>query len=127
VYTDIDRWPEWTASVADARLEPPGSLALGSTAEIKQPRFPRVRWTVTDLDAGRSWRWANRSAGAHTMAGHGLTPLTDGRTRVDLWIDQRGVLGRPIGWLARRTSRRYLRMEADGLQHRSTGSNDPHI
>jgi len=119
VYTDVDRWPEWTASVADAHLEPPGSLAIGSRASIKQPRFPRVLWTVTDLDHEGSWRWANRSRGTHTVAGHQLTPLGDGCTRVDLWIDQRGVLGRPIGWLARRTTRRYLRMEAEGLQHRS--------
>jgi uncharacterized membrane protein len=119
VYTDVDRWPEWTASVTTARVDPPGPLAIGSRATIKQPRFPRVTWTVTELEPETVWIWANRSPGAATSAGHRLTALDDGRTRIDLWVDQRGVLGRPIGWLARRTTRRYLRMEAEGLRNRS--------
>jgi hypothetical protein len=119
VYTDVDKWPQWTASVSDAHADPPGPLVIGSTASIKQPRFPRVLWTVTQLHHERSWTWANRSPGALTIAGHQLTPLEDGRTRVDLWIDQRGVLGRPIGRIARRTTRRYLRMEAEGLKRTS--------
>ena len=48
VYTDIEHWSEWTASVTTARLDPNGPLALGSRASIKQPRFPQVTWTVTD-------------------------------------------------------------------------------
>jgi hypothetical protein len=116
VYTDVDKWSQWTASVSDAHVDPPGPLTIGSTASIKQPRFPRVVWTVTEVEHERWWSWANRAPGARTVAAHQLTPLDDGRTRVDLWIDQRGVLGRPIGWIARRTTRRYLRMEAEGLK-----------
>lgn len=119
VYSDVARWPEWTASVTTADVDPPGPLAMASRAIIKQPTFPRVLWTVIELEPGCSWTWANHAPGAHTVAGHRLTPLDDGRTRVDLWIDQRGVMGRPIGWLVRRTTRRYLRMEAEGLRRRS--------
>ena len=81
VYTDIEHWSEWTASVTTARLDPSGPLALGSRASIKQPRFPQVTWTVTDIEPERSWRWANHSVGAHTTADHRLTPLDDGRTQ----------------------------------------------
>ena len=119
VYTDIARWPEWTASVSSAELDPPGPLAVGSKASIKQPRLPRVDWTVTRLEPDRSWVWENNARGAKTVAAHVLTPLADGRTRVDLSIDQRGVIGRPIGWLVRRLTRRYLRYEAEGLRRRS--------
>ena len=119
VYTDVARWPEWTASVTTAEVSPEPPLAVGHRATIKQPRFPRVAWTVTRLEPGRSWEWANRSLGANTTADHRLTPVDGGLTRVDLSIDQRGVVGRPIGWLARRTTRRYLRMEAEGLKRRS--------
>jgi len=125
VYSDIEHWPEWTASVTTARLEPSGPLALGSRASIKQPRFPRVTWTVTELEPQRSWRWASHSVGAHTSADHRLTPLEGGRTRVDLSIDQRGALGRPIGWLVKHITRRYLRMEAEGLQARSESMAHP--
>ena len=125
VYSDIEQWPGWTASVTTARLDPRGPLAIGSRASIKQPRFPRVTWTVTALEPQRSWQWANHSVGAHTTADHRLTPLDSGSTKVDLSIDQRGVLGRPIGWLVKRTTRRYLRMEAEGLRARSESITDP--
>ncbi len=125
IYSDIEHWPEWTASVTTARLDPSGPLALGRRASIKQPRLPKVTWTVTDIDPERSWQWANHMVGAHTKADHRLTPLHGGRTRVDLSIDQRGVVGRPIGWLVRRTTRRYLEMEAEGLRARSESMANP--
>jgi len=125
VYSDIEYWPDWTASVTTAHLDPRGPLALGSRASIKQPRFPRVTWTVTAIEPERSWQWANHSIGAHTTADHRLTQLDGGRTRVDLSIDQRGVLGRPIGWVVKRTTRRYLRMEAEGLRDRSQSKMGP--
>ena len=125
VYSDIERWPDWTASVTTAHLDPRGPLALGSRASIKQPRFPHVTWTVTHIEPERSWQWANHSIGAHTTADHRLTQLDLGRTRVDLSIDQRGVLGRPIGWVVKRTTRRYLRMEAEGLRNRSQSTTGP--
>lgn len=125
VYTDIDHWSEWTASVTTAHLDPSGPLAHDSRATIKQPRFPRVTWTVTDIEPQRCWRWANHSIGAHTTADHRLTQLDGGRTQVDLSIDQRGVLGRPIGWLVKPITRRYLRMEAEGLRGRSEAHHGP--
>ena len=61
----------------------------------------------------------DQSPGASTVAAHSLRALDDGRTHVELWIDQRGVVGRAIGVLVRRMTRRYLRMEAEGLKRRS--------
>lgn len=119
VYTDIERWAEWTASVTSAHLDPTGPLNLASRASIKQPRLPRVVWTVTVLEPNRSWTWKNESPGALTLAHHTLTETADGQTHVDLSIDQRGVIGRPIGWALKRLSRRYLRLEAEGLRRRS--------
>lgn len=119
VYTDVERWALWTASVTTARVHPSGPLQLGSTAAIKQPRLPRVVWTVTELEPGRSWAWQNRSPGADTVAWHTITPIPDGGVHVALSIDQRGVVGRPIGWLLRPLTRRYLRLEAEGLHRRS--------
>ena len=119
VYTDIERWPEWTASVTSAHLDPADPLGLGTRASIKQPRLPLVVWTVTVLEPNRSWTWQNRTPGTITLAHHRLAAGPDGRTHVDLSIDQRGVVGRPIGWLLKRLSRRYLRLEAEGLRRRS--------
>ena len=124
VYTDVERWPEWTASVTSAQLDPPGPLSIGTRARIKQPRFLPVTWIVTELQAGHSWTWANRSPGATTIAHHVLTTIAEGRVHVQLSIEQRGVLGRPVGWVVRRLTRKYLRLEAEGLRRRSEASPD---
>jgi len=122
VYSDVEHWPDWTASVTTVELSPSGPLAVGSRATIKQPRLPKVEWTVTALDAGREWVWENKAPGAVSVAAHSVRALDDGRTHVELWIDQRGVVGRAIGVLARRMTRRYLRMEAEGLKRRAESS-----
>ena len=119
VYSDVEHWPDMTASVTSVSLEPSGPLAVGSRATIKQPRLPKVEWTVTTLDAGREWVWENRSPGAVAVAAHSVRAVDDGRTHVELWIDQRGLIGRAVGVIARRLTRRYLRLEAEGLKRRS--------
>jgi uncharacterized membrane protein len=119
VYSDVEHWPDWTASVTTVQLAPGGALAIGSRATIKQPRLPKVEWTVTALDPGREWVWQNKAPGAVSVAAHSVRALDDGRTHVELWIDQRGVVGRAIGVIARRMTRRYLRMEAEGLKRTS--------
>lgn len=119
VYSDVAHWHEWTASVTSVELSPSGPLAVGGRARIKQTRLPKVEWTVTALDPGREWVWENTSPGARSVAAHSVRALDDGRTHVELWIDQRGAIGRAIGVLARRMTRRYLRMEAEGLKRRS--------
>ena len=95
-----------------------GGSPSGRKVDIRQPRLPRLTWIVTELDAGRQWTWTNTSPGATAVARHELTQASDGRTVVRLSIGQRGVLGRPVGWLLRRRTRRYLRMEAEGLRQR---------
>ena len=116
VYSDVVGWPAWTESVTSAELSPSGLLAIGSRAQIKQPRLPRVEWTVTALEAGREWVWENKAPAATSVAAHSVVASGEGRAHVELWIDQRGLVGRTIAVLVRRMTRRYLRMEAEGLK-----------
>lgn len=119
VFVDVERWPEWTASVEHVvALDGPG-IEVGNRFEIKQPRFPNLVWEVTDVDPGVSWTWRQKSAGGVTLASHELVPLGPGRTLVRQRIDQRGPIGALVGLLIRRLTKRYLDLEGQGLKARS--------
>jgi uncharacterized protein YndB with AHSA1/START domain len=116
VFTDAERWSEWTASVTSVRaLDGPG-IEVGKRFEIKQPRFPKLVWEVTAVEPGTSWTWRQRSPGGTTDATHVVEPLAAGRTRVRQVIDQRGPVGAVVGRLTRGLTVRYLDMEAAGLK-----------
>src|SRR3954463_2107972 len=55
VFSDVERWPDWTASVTSLKaLDGPG-LAIGRRFEIKQPRLPKLVWEGDPLAAGGGW------------------------------------------------------------------------
>ncbi|MEV7331582.1 SRPBCC family protein [Micromonospora sp. NPDC093244] len=118
VLTDVRRWPEWTASVSRAERGEPGPLTVGATARLTQPRLRPAVWRVTELTEGRAFTWVSATSGVLTRGEHRLLPLPDGRTRVELAIDQSGPLAGPVGWLYGGLLRRYVRTEADGLRRR---------
>jgi uncharacterized membrane protein len=119
VFSDVERWPERSASVTNlVALDGPG-LAIGMRFQIKQPKLPKLVWKVTAAAPGVCWTWAQHSSGGSTVAHHALTSMDDGRTLVRQAVDQRGLVGAIVGRLMLRTTRRYLEMEAQGLKVRS--------
>ena len=119
VYSDVERWPEWTRSVSSVRLLEGAPLAVGSVAEIRQPKLPKLRWTVTELAPPRSWAWTSVSPGSRAVGRHEVTALGPSRARADLSIEQAGPLGALVGRLIVGLTRRYLAMEAAGLKSAS--------
>jgi len=119
IFSDVERWPEWTDSVTRlVALDGPG-LGIGKRFAIKQPHMPRLTWTVTELHEGAGWTWEQRSPGGLTLARHDIIPGRDGATLVRQQIDQRGPVGALVGMAMRRMTRRYLELEAAGLKARS--------
>jgi uncharacterized membrane protein len=119
VFSDVERWPEWTASVTSLRaLDGPG-LAVGKRFEIKQPRMPKLIWEVTEVDPGTSWTWVQRSPGGLTKARHDVVPKSARDSEVTQRLEQRGPVGVVVGLLMQRMTKRYLELEADGLKTRS--------
>ncbi len=118
VFSDVERWPEWTASVTSlVGLDGP-ALAVGKRFAIKQPGLQKLVWKVTEIDPGASWTWVHRSPGVLVSARHDLTQPGD-RTLVRQQLDQRGVLGALVGRLTVKKTKRFLALEAQGLKARS--------
>ncbi|MGS2614463.1 SRPBCC family protein [Micromonospora sp. LZ34] len=118
VLVDVERWPEWTASVRRARRLEPGPLAVGATVRLEQPKLRPAVWRVTELTEGLSFTWVSTAPGVRSRAEHRLVPLPGGRTGLELTVQQSGPLAWPVGWLYGDLTRRYLRLEADGLRRR---------
>jgi hypothetical protein len=123
VFSDVERWPEWTPSVSSvSMIEGAGALAPGVAVRIKQPRMPELTWTVSDIEPGRSWTWVSKSPGVRTTATHEIERIDDRTCRVRQVIEHRGPLAGVVGWLTRARTRRYLEQEAAGLKRRAEAS-----
>ncbi|WAC90062.1 SRPBCC family protein [Mycobacterium sp. Aquia_213] len=119
VFTDVEHWPDWTASVTSlVGLDGPG-LAVGNRFAIKQPGMQKLVWRVTEIDPGLSWTWVQRSPGSLVTARHDVTGQPDGRTLVRQQLDQSGPLGALVGRLMAKKTQRFLQLEARGLKARS--------
>jgi uncharacterized membrane protein len=129
VFSDVQRWPEWTASVTSLVGNDGPNLAVGKRFVIKQPGMSRLVWKVTEIDPGRSWTWVHRSPGVLVSARHDVIAQPGGRTVVRQQLDQRGVLGGLVGRLMVKKTKRFLQLEAQGLKARSeelSRANGPH-
>jgi uncharacterized protein YndB with AHSA1/START domain len=114
--TDVTDWPQWTRSISTLRRRDEGALRVGSAAEIKQPGMPALVWRVTELRDGESFRWEARSPGVRTIGDHQVSADPAGGTRITVRVEQHGPLAGLVRLLTGRRTRRYLRMEADGLK-----------
>ena len=118
VMSDGERWHEWTASVTSVRRLDKGPLRIGSSALIRQPRFPPAVWKVTALEPGRRFVWKSGMPGMWVYGDHAVEPTATG-TRATLRLIYEGMLARLMGRMTRGITNRYLNMEAAGLKKRS--------
>lgn len=118
VWSDIERWPEWTASIRSIEKLSAGSLSVGMRARVRQPNLPTAIWRVTDLQQNRGFSWVSTSPGAHVTGVHTIEPYCDG-TRAIMAVIYTGPIALLFGWLTRSLTNRYLELEANGLRLRS--------
>ena len=119
VFSDVEHWPDWTASVTSlAGLDGP-ALDIGKRFAIKQPGMQKLVWKVTEIDPGTSWTWVQRSPGVLVTARQWVIAQPGGRTLVRQHLEQRGALGALVGRLMAKKTKRFLELEARGLKARS--------
>jgi uncharacterized protein YndB with AHSA1/START domain len=113
---DAQRWPDWTESMQEVRWLDDDGVRVGARARIKQPGTPALTWTVTELDAGRAFAWEAKSPGVKTVGTHVVKAAAENRSTLTLGLTQSGALAGVVGALTGSRTRKYVRLEADGLK-----------
>lgn len=118
VLCDVERWPEWTSTVSSAQRLESGSFAVGSRANVRQPKLRPAVWQVTELEDARNFTWTTRSPGLCMTAGHLIEPQGAG-SRVALSFELSGFIAPLISRLYGGLIERYMTTESQGLKKRS--------
>lgn len=118
VMSDVEAWPQWTASVTSVKRLDSGHFDVGSRARVKQPKFPPAVWTVEEIVPGRSFTWVAGAPGFRAVGHHMVEPTPTG-SRATLTFDQHGVIGELVGKFSADITNRYVHLEAAGLKRRS--------
>jgi hypothetical protein len=118
VMADVERWPEWTASVMSITRTSDGPLGVGSTARVKQPKLAPADFTITTWQPERGFDWVTSNPLVTALGHHAIEPTATG-SRVTLWVDFSGPLAWLIAWIYGGLTTRYVRMEAEGLKQRA--------
>jgi hypothetical protein len=119
VLTDVEHWPDWTASMCEITRLDTGPLRVGSTARVRQPTGRPMIWTVTELASERSFTWTASMAGIRSTGYHELTPTEAAGVRAVLTFTLTGPMAIVGRLLAGRRIRRYVDWEAAGLKRQS--------
>ncbi|MFB7663488.1 SRPBCC family protein [Kitasatospora sp. NPDC056138] len=116
VLAAVERWPSWTASVAEVRRLEEGRFGVGSTVRIRQSGLrPAVR-RVTVYEPDRCLAWQSVAPGVLTVARHRIEPRPGGSAGVTLTLGRFGPAAPVVGVVYGPLTRRYPAVEAAGLK-----------
>jgi uncharacterized membrane protein len=116
VLTALDAWPERIETVDTVELLTPAPLTKGSRVRLKQPKLPEGTWDITVWDAPSYFEWTQKAGGATSVAGHRVEALGEGRARLTLTLDIRGLLIPIMMLFYKDLTNRYMDLEADGMK-----------
>jgi uncharacterized membrane protein len=116
VLTDLEAWPRRIETVDVVELLTPAPIGVGSRARLKQPKLPEGTWEVTAWDAPTWFEWRQKSGGVTSVADHRVAGLGEGRSRLSLSLEMRGLLAPLVGRLSSRMVDRYMGLEARGIK-----------
>lgn len=115
VTQDVERWPEWTPTIASVVRVSQSPLGRGSVVKIKQPGQPEAEWTVTEFEPLERFAWATTRRGMQMVATHEIMPEGAG-TRNVLIVEAEGPLAVVFWPLLRSAMGRALSKENGGLK-----------
>jgi uncharacterized membrane protein len=117
VLCDVERWPEWTPTMTSVQRLDQGPFAVGSSAQIRQPKLRPAVWKVTELEA-QNFTWVARAPGLRMKAGHRVERQGAG-SRVLLSFEMSGLMARVASRLFGGLIEQYVTTESQKLKQRS--------
>src|SRR5688500_5934586 len=116
VLADLEAWPQRIETVDVVELLTPAPLGEGSRVRLEQPKLPAGTWEVTVWDVPSYFEWRQQSGGGSIVAGHRVEALEEGRSRLTLTLDMRGLLVPIFGRVYKGLTTRYMTIEAQGMK-----------
>jgi uncharacterized membrane protein len=116
VLSDLEAWPQRIETVDAVELLTPAPMAEGSRVRLEQPKLPAGTWDITAWDAPSYFEWTQKESGITSVAGHRVEALGEGRARLTLTIDMRGLLIPVMGRFYKGLINRYMNLEAEGMK-----------
>lgn len=115
----VSSWPQWLPTVT--RVDPldQPDVRVGGRFTVHQPRLRAATWTVSHVDAPRSFTWTAGSPGLRMVAEHIVTSEGSRRSRVVLRFRFGGLLGALVGRLYHALVQDYVAQEAAALKRRA--------
>ena len=115
VFSDVERWPDWTPTVDSVERLDAGRIHIGARTRIRQPKLPVAVWEVTELKDGEYFEWVSSAPGVRTTGGHRVISTPEG-TVATATIIQEGPLGWLFGRLYAGLTKRYIATETAKLK-----------
>ncbi|MFD3400484.1 SRPBCC family protein [Kribbella sp. NPDC058693] len=115
VFSDVERWPDWTPTVDSVERLDAGRIHIGARTRIRQPKLPVAVWEVTELKDGEYFEWVSKAPGIKTTGGHRVIRTPEG-TVATATIIQEGPLGWLFGRLYAGLTKRYIATETAKLK-----------
>ena len=116
VLSAVEEWPQRLETVDSVELLTPAPITKGSRVRLKQPKLPEGVWDVTVWDAPSYFEWTQKANGATSVAGHRVEALGEGRARLTLTLEMRGLLISVVGRFYKGLTEDYIAREAEGMK-----------
>ncbi len=116
VLSDLEAWPRRIETVDAIELLTPAPVGEGSRIRLKQPKLPEGIWEVTVWDAPSFFEFRQKAGGISNIAGHRVEALEEGRSRLTLTLEMRGLPVVVIGVFYKGLTNRYMTLEAEGMK-----------
>ena len=114
--SNLEAWPQRIETVDIVELLTPAPVGEGSRVRLKQPKLPEGRWEITVWDAPSYFEFRQQSGGVTNVAGHRVEALEEGRSRLTLTLDMRGLLVPVVAPFYKGLTNRYMTIEAQGVK-----------